>query len=513
MTEIRLYNTLSRNVEPFAPKDDKKVGVYWCGPTVYDVPHAGHARSAVAFDILVRHLKARGYDVTFVRNITDIDDKILARAKENGEEPLALSQRMADVYREQIATVGCAQPTHEPKVSEHLDEIYTLIQKIIDNGGAYVVDMPGGTRDVYFSVRSFSGYGKLSRRKIDELQVGARVEKDESKKDPLDFALWKGAPKDEWGWESPWGWGRPGWHVECSAMSSRYLGHNFDIHGGGMDLIFPHHENEIAQSEAAEPQGGDFARCWLHNGFVNVDKEKMSKSLGNFVTVQDVLARNDPEGFRWFLLSVHYRGPIQFDTEKLEDGRVIFPGVDEAERRVDYVYGTLARLGQLAELAGGVPAKLPPELADPRKKMAEAMERAQAALDDDLNTTVALAEVGEIAKLGNDLADVAQKRKKDPAFQEAAQAVAAEVIGLLEALGRQLGLFLAPIPEYFKRTKERRLRVRNLSAAEINAKVAERTEARKNKDFAKSDALRDELAAKGVALKDTPAGTEWTVDA
>jgi cysteinyl-tRNA synthetase len=513
MTTVRIYNTLSRNVEPLQPRHDQKVSVYCCGPTVYDVPHAGHARAAVAFDVLVRHLRARGYDVTYVRNITDIDDKILARSKESGEEPLALSKRMAEVYRQQIAAVGCDRPTHEPKVSDHLPEIFEIVQKLIDRDAAYVVDMPGGTRDVYFAVRSFEGYGKLSRRRIDELVSGARVEKDETKRDPLDFALWKGAPEDEWGWKSPWGHGRPGWHIECSAMSSKYLGHGFDIHAGGMDLIFPHHENEIAQSEAAHPEQGDFARAWMHNGFVNIDKEKMSKSLGNFVTVSDVLERNDAEAFRWFLLTVHYRGPIQFDTDKLDDGRVIFPGVDEAERRVDYVYATLARLAELSADAAGVPDKLAAGLIEPRVSLGKAMQRAQDALDDDLNTSVALAELGEIASLGNDLCDLALKRKKDAAFSSGASAVAAEALGLIEALGRQLGLLAATRDEYAGRTRERRMRLRGLSAAEIETQIAERSAARAAKDFARADELRKGLEARGVSLRDGPGGTDWSVGA
>jgi cysteinyl-tRNA synthetase len=513
MGEVRLYNTLTRNLETFVPKDERRVGIYCCGPTVYDVPHAGHARAAVAFDVLVRHLRARGYDVIYVRNITDIDDKILERAKRNKETPLALSERMAAVYMEQIGAVGCLSPTHQPKVSDHLPEVFALVERLLARGAAYVVDMPGGTRDVYFSVRSFPGYGKLSRRKLEELMVGARVEKDENKRDPLDFALWKGAPEDEWGWPSPWGHGRPGWHIECSAMSTRYLGHGFDIHAGGMDLIFPHHENEIAQSEAAAPEAGDFARIWMHNGFVNVDKDKMSKSLGNFVTVADVLARNDPEGFRWFLLGVHYRGPIQFDTDKLENGRVVFPGVDEAERRVDYMYTTLSRLSELAQEAGPVGAKLPPELEALRKAMNEAMERAQAGLDEDLNTSVALAELGEIAKLGNDVCDLAQKRRKDAAFGAAARAVGAEALGLLQALSRQLGLLQASPDEYFRRTRQRRLALRGLSADEIERKIGERTEARRAKDFARSDAIRDELARLGVSLRDSPTGTSWVIEA
>src|SRR5260221_1209777 len=393
---MRIYNTLTRQPEHVTPAIQGKVRLYVCGPTVYDVPHAGHARSAVLFDVLVRTLRHRGLDVTYVRNITDVEDKILARARETGESPLALSLRMTDIYREDMKALGCSSPSHEPLVSDHVPQIVRLIQEIIERDGAYVVDMPGGTRDVYFSVRGFPGYGKLSRRNLDELLAGARVEADEtSKRDPLDFALWKGAERGEWGWESPWGWGRPGWHIECSAMSLQYLGHGFEIHGGGMDLIFPHHENEMAQAEAAHPQEGAFAQCWMHNGFLNVDKEKMSKSLGNFVTVRDVLQRNDPEALRLFLLGVHYRCPLQFETDTLPSGRVVFPGVDEAERRIDYLYGTRERLRRLITFGLTVTSKLPRELVAARDNAGAAIAIDEAALDDDLNTSVPIAKLGE----------------------------------------------------------------------------------------------------------------------
>ncbi len=512
MTNVRLYNTLTRTLEQLAPIEPGKVRIYCCGPTVYDLPHAGHARAALAPDILVRHLQARGFDVTYVRNITDVDDKILARAKEGGEAPLELSKRMAAAYQQQMAELGCLAPDHEPKVSEHLEDIFALVRELIDSGHAYVVDMPGGTRDVYFSVRSFADYGKLSRRKIDDLRVGARVEKDESKKDPLDFALWKGAAAEDWGWDSPWGRGRPGWHIECSAMSTHFLGKSFDIHAGGMDLIFPHHENEIAQSEAAHPDAVPMAHIWMHNGFVNIDKEKMSKSLGNFVTMRDVMERNDAEGFRWFLLTVQYRGPIQFDTEKLESGRVIFPGVDEAERRVDYMYRTRERLRELVDAAMTAPAKLPAELTRLRDAATKALEEGRAALDDDLNTPVALAALGEIATVANEIGDLALKRRKDASFAGAAAVAARLVETALVALARELGVLGTPVVEYRRRTRERRIRLRGLTADVIDQKVVERTEARKNKDFARSDALRDELAALGIVLKDTVVGTTWSID-
>jgi cysteinyl-tRNA synthetase len=306
-----LYNTLTRQTEPLRPVRPNEVGVYCCGPTVYDVPHAGHARAALAPDLLVRRLRALGVQVKYVRNVTDVDDKILERAEKNGETPLELSSRMTEVYQAQMRAVGCVAPDHEPKVSEHLPHIFAIVKELLSRGSAYEVVMPGGARDVYFAVRSFRGYGKLSRRKLDELVAGARVESGAEKRDPLDFALWKGAADGHWGWESPWGRGRPGWHIECSAMCTHYLGQPLDVHAGGMDLIFPHHENEIAQSEAAYPEQGPLANVWMHNGFVNVDKEKMSKSLGNFVTVTDVLNRNDPEGFP--VIPIGVKGTYYFD--------------------------------------------------------------------------------------------------------------------------------------------------------------------------------------------------------
>ena len=506
-----LYNTLTRQTEELVPLEPGKVGIYCCGPTVYDVPHAGHARAALAPDLLVRRLRAKGLEVKYVRNITDVDDKILERAQKNGEPPLELSKRMADVYCEQMRRVGCLAPDHEPRVSDHLPQIFALVQKLLDRGAAYAVELEGGKKDVYFSVPSFPGYGKLSRRKIEDLLAGARVATSEIKRDPHDFALWKGADSEEWGWESPWGRGRPGWHIECSAMCAHYLGQPFDVHAGGMDLIFPHHENEIAQSEAAEPDHGALAKIWVHNGFVSVDKEKMSKSLGNFVTVSDVFARNDPEGFRWFLLAAHYRGPIQFDTEKLSDGRVVFPGVDEAERRVDYVFGAVARLRDLLAAEITAPAKLPPELAAYRDTALKAAEAAEVALDDDLNTPVALASLGELARIGNELVDLAHKRKKDATFVGGVVVAAQTVLLHLEKLARELGLVLTTPVEYFARTRARRLRLRQLTADGIEARLAERTNARKNKDFARGDAIRLELEQLGITIKDSPLGTEWSI--
>ena len=510
--ELSFYNTLTRQTEPLRPENPGKVRLYYCGPTVYDVPHVGHARSAVVFDVLTRTLRHRGFAVTQVRNISDVDDKILNRAKANGESPLELSRRMTEVYQADMAAVGCLPPDHEPRVSDHVPQVVRLIQELIAQGAAYAVDMPGGTRDVYFSVRNFTGYGKLSRRKLDELVAGARVEADEkNKKDPLDFALWKGAHADEWGWESPWGWGRPGWHIECSAMSLEYLGHGFEIHGGGMDLIFPHHENEMAQSEAAHPGEGPFARCWMHNGFVNVDKEKMSKSLGNFVTVRDVFARNDPEALRLFLLGVHYRGPIQFDTETLADGRVVFPGVDDAERRVDYLYSTRERLQGLVQRAEAAPARLPRELMQAADAAEACAGKAEDALAEDLNTSVAIAELGEIAKHANEISDLAGRRQKDAAFSGAAAAAARRIELAMSRVMEQLGILVTDATTYRTRSRARRLGLRGLQVGEVDRKVEERVAARRAKEFARSDAIRAELEAQGVILHDGPAGTTWSV--
>jgi cysteinyl-tRNA synthetase len=419
---------------------------------------------------------------------------------------------MALVYQNEMRAVGCLAPDHEPRVSDHLREIVALIEKLIERESAYAVDMPGGKRDVYFAVRSFEGYGKLSRRRIDDLVAGARIEVGEEKRDPLDFALWKGAGADEWAWDSPWGRGRPGWHIECSAMSSRYLGQPFDVHTGGMDLIFPHHENEIAQSESAHPECGPLARTWLHNGFVDIDKEKMSKSLGNSITVGDLLQRNDPEGFRYFLLGVHYRGPIHFDSATLPDGRAVFPGVDEAERRVDYLVALLERLGALAAGEITAVAKPIPELAAAMKQVEKALADAEAGLDDDLNTPVALAALGEMARHGHELADLAQKRRKDEVFVGAASATATRMLAAVERLTAQLGLLRSSPAEYRARTRERRLRLRGLTTDAIQAKVTERVQARAAKDFARGDALRAELTALGVMLNDSAQGTEWTVE-
>jgi cysteinyl-tRNA synthetase len=507
---VRLYDTLTATLAPLKLRASGEIGIYCCGPTVYDVAHVGHARAALAPDLLVRHLRADGFKVKYVRNITDVEDKILKRSAERGIEPLDLSREMAKLYQEDITALGCVTPDVEPKVSEHIPEIISIIEKLITEKTAYVVDMKDGTRDVYFSVRAFPSYGKLSKRKIEDQEVGARIEANEDKHDPLDFALWKGCATTEWGWDSPWGKGRPGWHIECSAMSAAHLGHGFDVHTGGMDLIFPHHENEIAQSEGAFPEKGAFARTWIHNGFVNVDKEKMAKSLGNFVTIRDVYARNDAEALRYFLLGVHYRGPIAFDTEKLDDGRVVFPGVVEAEKRVDYLYTTLGRLRMLGD-GPSDEAPVPPALAPHAKLALEAGDRAKAALDDDLNSPVLLSVLADLAKSANELADVAAKKKKDVAIAKAAPGIARKMDQAITSVAARAGLLSTPLDTYTERTKAQRLRVKNISTATIDAKLKERDDARAAKDWARGDAIRAELLGLGVEIADGPTGTTWRI--
>jgi cysteinyl-tRNA synthetase len=511
---IRLYNSMTQRLEPLVPNVAGRVGVYQCGLTTYDHTHAGHARTFIAFDVLVRFLRARGLEVTFVRNITDVDDKILKRALERGESPLEFSRRMSEMNAVELRSIGCLEPDIEPRVSENITEIVDLVQALVSKGTAYVAPTPKGN-DVYFSVRSFPGYGKLSHRNIDDLMSGARVEPGEQKRDALDFALWKASDPSEWGWESPWGRGRPGWHIECSAMAAKSLSPHFDVHCGGMDLVFPHHENEIAQSEAA--WGEPFARHWVHSGFLNVDAEKMSKSLGNFVTVAQIVERNDGEALRYFFLGAHYHSPIEFDLQKLDDGRVVFPGLDEAERRIEYLYVTRDSL--LAASAGASVSALAGQASalagqgQVASALRDAPERVLSALDNDLNTSVALSVIGEVARMGNDIVQDLARKKKDPAAVAAGAALAALAVESLDACCKPLGLMQTASADFAARTRERRLKLRKLDPAIIDRKVKERAEARAAKDFARGDAIRAELLGLGVELQDVPGGggTTWRV--
>ncbi|MGD8861314.1 MAG: cysteine--tRNA ligase [Myxococcales bacterium] len=499
---LRLHDTLSDEVKPFEPAEPGHARIYVCGPTVYDFPHIGHMRSALTYDVLVRHMREQGLKVTFVRNITDIDDKIIARARERGESPMALARRFEDAYHEDTARLGMLEPDHEPRVSDHLAEIHALIQRLIDAGAAYESE-----GDVYFSVQAFPEYGKLSHRKQSDLSFGASGRLDsaeaERKRHPADFALWKGNAAGEGEptdgtWDSPWGRGRPGWHIECSAMSMRYLGESFDLHGGGLDLVFPHHENEIAQSEAAT--GQCLSRFWVHHGFIEVNKEKMSKSLGNFFTARECFRLVEPEALRYFALNVHYRAPLNLDWSVDDAGQVTgFPQIEEAERRVEYVYNTRVRLAAIPDKRISDDDEVPGELSRFPQQLARA-------LDDDLNMPQALAATADFLRHVNELAERA-KGKKGKVGRAALQAARDG----LDTLGRVLGLGNEAPEAFLERVRGRRAERLKLSAEEIGRRIDERIQARKDKDFARADEIRDALAQLGVELMDGPEGTTWRI--
>ncbi|WP_152485294.1 cysteine--tRNA ligase [Halomonas sp. THAF5a] len=474
---MQIYNTLTRRKEPLVPLEPGKVRMYVCGMTVYDYCHLGHARVMVAFDVITRYLRARGYDVTYVRNVTDIDDKILKRADENGESIAALTERMIEAMHEDEARLAVLPPDQEPRATGHIGEILAMIETLIDKGFAYAAD----NGDVYYRVRRFDTYGALSNRDPDEMRSGARIEVDEHKEDPLDFVLWKAAKPGEASWPSPWGEGRPGWHIECSAMSTCCLGETFDIHGGGPDLMFPHHENEIAQSEAAT--GHRYVNTWMHAGAVRVNQEKMSKSLGNFFTIRDVLEHHDPEVVRYLLVSSHYRSPINYAPESLAEAR------KSLERFYNALEG-LALEGPALEDADESAALL--DSSDDGGPAA----RFVAAMDDDFNTPEALSVLFELAR------ELNRARKEAP---ERAPALAAE----LKRLGGVLGL-LQQDPASFLKAGAADL---PLAEGEIQAQIEARAAAKKARDFAQADAIRDELAALGIILKDSREGTTWVFEA
>jgi cysteinyl-tRNA synthetase len=474
---LRVWNTLTDRKEEFVPLQPGRVGIYVCGITVYDVSHVGHARFLVAFDAMVRFLRWAGWNVTYVRNWTDVDDKIIRRAAERGEDPRVLAERFIVACQEDFRALSVLAADVEPRATEHVPEMQKLIAQLIERGHAYASE-----GDVYFAVRSYPPYGKLSKRNLDDLLAGARVEPGERKRDPLDFALWKaakpGEPKSVT-WESPWGPGRPGWHIECSAMSQKYLGTTFDAHGGGKDLVFPHHENEIAQSEAAS--GQPLARFWLHNGFVTIDAEKMSKSLGNFRTIRDLLEHWDGESLRAFLLSTHYRHPINFTEAALAD----------ADRRVEYFYESLAKgdayLRQKKFTGDAQP--LPEPLAEFR-----------AAMEDDFNTADALARVEHVFARLNARID--------------AKAPPAEVAALLRTareLSSVLGLSLRLPEEAVRSRRQLAARRKNIDPSWVEERIAARVAARKAKNFGEADRIRDEVKGRGVELRDSPTGTDWRV--
>ncbi len=458
---LRIYNTLARDKQELRPIEPGRVRMYVCGMTVYDYCHLGHARAMVVFDVVVRYLRHRGYAVDYVRNITDIDDKIIQRAAENGEDFRDLTARFIAAMHEDAEALQVLAPDREPRATEHMPAILAMIERLIAAGHAYVAR----NGDVYYDVSSFAEYGKLSGKRPEDLRAGARVEVGEAKDDPLDFALWKAAKPGEPSWDSPWGPGRPGWHIECSAMSTEALGETFDIHGGGQDLQFPHHENEIAQSEGAS--GHPFVRYWMHNGFVRVNEEKMSKSLGNFFTIREILERYRAEEVRYFILTSHYRSPLNYSTEQLDQAR-----------------GALTRL--YTALRGLQARAQAPESAF--------SERFQAAMDDDFNTPEALSVLFDLAR------EINRVRGEDAA---GAGAMAAE----LRALGGVLGI-LQQDPEQYLRTAGE-AQPGGLSDEQIEALIAERNAARKGKDWATADRVRDELAAQGVVLEDGAKGTTW----
>ena len=489
---LQIHNSLTGRKQPFEPLVPGKVRMYVCGITVYDYCHLGHARMLIVFDLVRRHLKASGYDVTFVRNITDIDDKIIRRAQENGEPMTALTERFIRAYREDCAALGVQLGDHEPRATEFVPQIISMVETLIEKGYAYV----GPNRDVYYAVARFEPYGQLSGKRLADLRAGARIEVDESKRDPLDFVLWKAAKPGEPAWESPWGPGRPGWHIECSAMSVDLLGSHFDIHGGGMDLKFPHHENEIAQTCAA--CDSPFVNLWMHNGFVRVDDEKMSKSLGNFFTIREVLEWvRDPEVVRYFMINSHYRGPINYTPDSLA----------QADAALERLYLALRGVPVIAEeVRTGV------------------TERFAAAMDDDFNTPIAIAELQSLA------------REVNTAKAAGDLARAAPMAAELRTLAGRLGL-LGLEPEVFLRKQPQRQARSDaadgnagagshaggnasagshtdvgaaLGDAEIEQLIAARVASRQAKNFKESDRIRDALAAAGVVLEDQPGGkTLW----
>ncbi len=457
---LKVYNDLTKSKEEFVPLEPGKASMYVCGMTVYDLCHLGHARVMVVFDVIYRYLQAAGYRVTYVRNITDIDDKIIKRANENSEDFASLTERFIDAMHEDEAALGVLRPTLEPRATAHISEIISMVERLIDQGHAYV----GSNGDVYYSVSSFDGYGKLSGKTIEDLRAGERVEIQHEKSDPLDFVLWKAAKPGEPAWESPWGDGRPGWHIECSAMSTCCLGDTFDIHGGGADLTFPHHENEIAQSEGAT--GKKFVNYWLHNGFVRINEEKMSKSLGNFFTVRDILKLYRAEEVRYFILTSQYRSPLNYDDEHL----------DNARSALTRFYTALRGLPEV-EPAGAERYR----------------ERFNAAMDDDFNTPEALAAMFDLTR------EINRTRNQD---EVAAAALAAE----LKSMGSVLGILQDDVETYLRGEASAD---DALSDADIDSLIQQRLDARKQKNWAEADRIRDQLQAANILLEDGTEGTSW----
>lgn len=479
---IRVFNTLTGRKEEFEPLEPGRVKMYVCGVTTYDYCHMGHARANIVFDIVYRYFRYRGFDVTYVRNYTDVDDKIIERANQRGIPSKELAEEFIRAFDEDMAALGLDLPTHQPKATEHIAGIIALVERLIARDMAYAAE-----GDVYFSVENFPTYLKLSKRNLEEMQAGARIAPGEKKRHPMDFALWKAAKPGEPAWESPWGPGRPGWHIECSAMSMAFLGESFDIHGGGKDLVFPHHENEIAQSEAAT--GKPFVKYWLHNGFVNVNQEKMSKSLGNFFTIRDILKKFDPEVVRFFILTAHYRSPIDFSDQNLKEARA-----------------GLTRFYEALQASAEALADLPTE-GGQSSEGAQLEERFREAMDDDFNSAQALGHLFDAVRTLNRL--MAEKK-----WRKSTDKVAAvrDLHDTILRLGGVLGLFVSDPAAWLKQRNLSGLEELGLSVAEVEARIAERLQARADKDFARADQIRDALAGQGVQLLDSPQGTTWKVD-
>ncbi|CAH1416928.1 unnamed protein product [Lactuca virosa] len=501
-SDFQIYNTMTKQKEKFVPLVPGKVAMYVCGVTSYDFSHIGHARAYVAFDVLFRYLKHLGYEVKYVRNFTDVDDKIIKRANELGEDPLALSGRFCQEFLIDMADLQCLPPNEQPRVSDHMDQIRDMISKIIDNNWAYPVD-----GDVYFSVgippNNFPNYGRLSGRKPEDNRAGERIAIDSRKRNPADFALWKAAKPGEISWESPWGPGRPGWHIECSAMSATYLTEKFDIHGGGMDLIFPHHENEIAQSSAACPNSN--ITYWMHNGFVTANDEKMSKSVGNFFTIREVTKLYHPLALRHFLMGTHYRSPVNYSISQIEI----------SSESIFYIYQTLedceSAVAQEKDVAASVSGgKKYPSTADAQKCITDLKTHFEKKMSDDLHTPSILNDaLQEALRLLNKILSMLKKKLQKPqklSYIQSLVELEKEVRDVLDVLGL---LSSSTYTEVLKQLKEKALKRAELSEEDILQRIEERALARKNKDFLRGDQIRSYLTSKGIALMDVGKDTIW----
>jgi cysteinyl-tRNA synthetase len=489
---LRIYNSQTKQKESFAPLNPPRVGIYVCGVTVYDSCHIGHARSMIVFDVIVRFLRSKGFQVTYVRNFTDIDDKIITRAQKDGVEPKILAEKFIREFETDMEALGVSTPDYEPRATFHIPDIIGLVQKLIDQGMAYIVE-----GDVFFAVEKFPSYGALSNRSLEEMQAGARIEVDPRKRHPMDFALWKMGKPGEPTWDSPWGPGRPGWHIECSAMSSRYLGETFDIHGGGKDLIFPHHENELAQSMAVS--GKPLAHYWVHNGFVTIQGEKMSKSLGNFLTVQEMIGRFHPESIRLLLLSRHYRSPLDYSDQAMQEAQMGLRRLYTLLKDLEHPEGRLENKGS---------EPLTQEWIQETEEAIRGFEdNFQQALDDDFNTAQAIGHLYELARQLNRRMDAIRPKELKGLSNQFNTA-----IGLFRQCGQILGILTLSPQDFFEQERTRLLIKKGLSGEEIERLIAERNQARKEKNWGRADNLRDRLNEMKVLLRDTPQGTVWQIE-